>query len=79
MGFKDSFIKECINVFKKDEFKHEIFLIMKPFIQQILKELYPYLFICIAFITVTFVLILLIFIILIQMRFFSSERYLLSS
>ena len=78
MSFKDSFIRECLNIFKKDELKHEIFLIMKPFIQHILKELYPYLFISLGFITIIFILIVLIFILIVHMRFFYKDPQLLS-
>ena len=42
---KDSIIKQCLTILKKDEVKKEIVEIITPFTEPILEQLYPYIYI----------------------------------
>lgn len=66
MSMKDTFIKECLLLLKRSDVKTEIKNILWPTIDNIIKELYPYIFISMIFVIVGFLLILGIFILLLR-------------
>lgn len=68
----ESLITECISIFKRDDVKMEIKSIIKPFVHDLLEEIYPYLYLSILFVVISFLLILAIFFLL--MRYKNTNR-----
>lgn len=62
---KDNFVKQCLEIFKRDDVKQETKLLMTPIIDIILHEIYPYLYLIILLVALIFVLILAILVILV--------------
>ena len=58
------FIEKCFEFLKKPEVKNEIISIMKPFIDIIIQELYPYIYLSLLFVIISFFIILGIFVLL---------------
>ena len=56
--------QKCFEFLKKEEVKTEIKLFMKPFIDLIIQELYPYIYLSLLFFIISFFLILGIFVLL---------------
>ena len=65
-GFKKSFIDECIKILKKPEVKHELKVLMRPMIDMIFIEIYPYILLSMIFVFISFLLILGIFVLLLR-------------
>tara|TARA_Y100000768_G_scaffold355858_2_gene309834 strand:- start:1570 stop:1797 length:228 start_codon:yes stop_codon:yes gene_type:complete len=63
---KDSIIKQCLTILKKDEVKKEIVEIITPFTEPILEQLYPYIYISLIIVLISFLLHLGIFILLLR-------------
>jgi len=63
---KDKIIDECLNVLTREEVKSHFKNLMKPIIELLLKDLYPYIFLSILFVFISFLLILGIFILLLR-------------
>ena len=68
MNIKENIINECLNVLKKKEVKDEIKQLMRPLVDMLIKDIYPYIFLSIIFVIISFLLILGIFILLLQNR-----------
>tara|TARA_Y100000591_G_C21342211_1_gene455390 strand:- start:282 stop:512 length:231 start_codon:yes stop_codon:yes gene_type:complete len=68
MDIKETIINECLNVLKKKEVKDEIKQLMRPLVDMLIKDIYPYIFLSIIFVIISFLLILGIFILLLQNR-----------
>jgi len=66
---KETILQQCLTIFKREEVKEEFVDLMKPVIQMLLKEIYPYIFISIIFVFISFLLILGVFIILLRNKF----------
>ena len=66
MDIKDTLVNECLNVLHRDDVKKEFKELMKPLINLLLKEIYPYIFLSIIFVFISFLLILGIFILLLR-------------
>lgn len=62
---KDNFIKQCLEIFKREDVKQETKLLMTPIIDIILHEIYPYLYLIILLVALIFILILAILVILV--------------
>ena len=60
-SMRDTIVNECLELIKKDEVKKEVKELFKPIINMILKDIYPYIFISMLFVTISFLLILGIF------------------
>ena len=43
-NIKDKLIEQCLDVLKRDDVKDELKQLMKPMIDMIIQELYPYIF-----------------------------------
>ena len=69
MNIKEKLIEECINLIKRDDIKNEIKELMKPVIDMLLKEIYPYIYLSLIFVVISFLLILGIFLILMRSKF----------
>lgn len=63
---KESIIKQCLTILKKDEVKKEIVEIIAPFTEPILEQLYPYIYISLIIVLISFLLHLGIFILLLR-------------
>jgi hypothetical protein len=63
---KDSIIQECLVILKRDDVKAEFKKILEPFIELIIKQIYPYLYLCLIFVIISFILHLGIFILLLR-------------
>lgn len=68
-GIRDTIVNECLDLIKKEEVKKEVKELFKPIINMILKDLYPYIFISMLFVTISFLLILGIFIIILRSKY----------
>tara|TARA_Y100000591_G_C21704064_1_gene629809 strand:+ start:625 stop:864 length:240 start_codon:yes stop_codon:yes gene_type:complete len=68
MTLKEKFINECINIIKRDDIKNEIKEVMRPVIDMLLKEIYPYIYLSLIFVIISFLLILGIFLILVRSK-----------
>ena len=68
---RDTIVNECLDLMKKDEVKKEVKELFKPIINMILKDIYPYIFISMLFVTISFLLILGIFIIMLRSKTFN--------
>jgi len=68
MSFKEQFICECLLFIKRKDVKDELKNIIRPFINLLLSELYPYVYLSLMFIIIAFLLILGIFILLLRYR-----------
>jgi hypothetical protein len=64
-NMKDSFIKQCLDIFKREDVKQETKMLMTPIIDIILHEIYPYLYLMILLVALIFILILAILFILV--------------
>ncbi len=63
---KNKFITECLNILDRNDVKEHFKELMKPIIELLLKDLYPYIFLSIIFVFTSFLLILGIFILLLR-------------
>ena len=68
MTFKEKIIEEFINLINRDDIKHEIKEVMRPVIDMLLKEIYPYIYLSLIFVIISFLLILGIFLILVRSK-----------
>jgi hypothetical protein len=68
MTFKEKIIEELINLINRDDIKHEIKEVMRPVIDMLLKEIYPYIYLSLIFVVISFLLILGIFLILVRSK-----------
>ena len=66
MDVKEQLINECLNVLHRKEVKEEFKELMRPLIDMLIKEIYPYIFLSIIFVFISFLLILGIFILLLR-------------
>ncbi len=63
---KDKLLSECLDILNRDDVKNEFKKMMKPLIDMILQDIYPYIFLSIIFVIISFLLILGIFILLLR-------------
>ncbi len=66
MSMKEKLIDEIILLFRREDIKYEIKKILRPILDVILQDLYPYIYLSILFVLISFLLTLGIFIILLQ-------------
>ena len=72
---KDSIIQECLVILKREDVKAEFKNILSPFIELIIKQIYPYLYLCLIFVIISFLLHLGIFILLLRNKGIFSKIY----
>jgi len=63
---KELIIDKCLEVLKRKDVKDDIKELMRPVVDMIIKEIYPYIFLSIVFVFISFLLILGIFILLLR-------------
>jgi len=74
MDVKETIINECLNVLHRKEVKEEFKELMRPLIDMLIKEIYPYIFLSIIFVFISFLLILGIFILLLRNKNFLNRK-----
>lgn len=62
---KDTLVKQCLDILKRDDIRDEFKMLLKPVIDFILYEINPYIYITVALVFLIFVMILAILVILI--------------
>lgn len=72
---KDSIIQECLVILKREDVKKEFKNILTPFIDLIITQIYPYIYLCLIFVIISFLLHLGIFILLLKNRGMFSKIY----
>ena len=73
-NIKETIVNECLNVLNREDVKKELKNIMKPLIDMLIKEIYPYIFLSIIFVFISFLLILGIFILLLRNKMLTSRK-----
>jgi hypothetical protein len=68
---KNQFISECIDLMKKEEIKDELRNFIRPLLDTLIQDIYPYIYISILLVFVSFFLILAIFYLLLRSKKFS--------
>lgn len=63
---RDTFVCKCLEILKRPEVKSEIKDFIRPMIDLILQEIYPYIYLSMLFVIISFLLILAIFILLLR-------------
>ena len=71
---KKTIIDECLSLLKRDDVKHDLKELMKPVVDMIIMQLYPYIFLSIIFVSISFLLILGIFILLLRYKFLFQQN-----
>jgi hypothetical protein len=61
---KDTLVQQCLDILKRDDIKQEFKLLLKPVIDFVLYEIYPYIYITVTLVFIIFIMILAILIIL---------------
>jgi hypothetical protein len=64
---KDTLVKQCLDILKRDDIKNEFKALLKPIIDFILYEINPYIYITVFLVFLIFIMILVILIILITL------------
>jgi hypothetical protein len=64
MLFKESIVKECLEVLKRDDVKKELKNLSAPLINLLAVEILPYIYLCLVIVLISFLLHLGIFILL---------------
>ena len=72
---KDSIIQECLVILKREDVKKEFKNILTPFIDLIITQIYPYLYLCLIFVIISFLLHLGIFILLLKNKGMFTKNY----
>ncbi|MBN20498.1 MAG: hypothetical protein CL678_04345 [Bdellovibrionaceae bacterium] len=73
-NIKETIVNECLNVLNREDVKKELKNIMRPLIDMLIKEIYPYIFLSIIFVFISFLLILGIFILLLRNKMLTSRK-----
>lgn len=66
MMLKEKLVEEFIALFQREDIKYELKKILRPLLDVILQDIYPYIYLSILFVLISFLLTLGIFIILLQ-------------
>ena len=73
-SLKETILEYCLNVLKREDIKNELKLLLKPMMDVILQEIYPYIFLSMIFVFISFLLILGIFILLLRYKIDTSIK-----
>ena len=71
-SLKDTMIDYCLNILKREDIKNEFKHLMRPMLDVVLQEIYPYIFLSMIFVFISFLLILAIFILLLRYKINTS-------
>ncbi len=70
---KETLVQQCLDILKREDVKKEFKLMLKPVIDFILYEIYPYIYVIIILVFIIFIMILAILLLLI---FILRNKYL---
>ena len=73
-SIKDTVLRQCLAILKREDVKTELKQLMRPMIDLILQEIYPYIFLSMIFVFISFLLILGIFILLMRYKINTSIK-----
>jgi|UniRef100_A0A6C0DHZ3 hypothetical protein len=62
---RESLVQQCLDILKRDDIKNEFKQMLKPLIDFILYEIYPYIYITVTLVLIIFIMILAILLLLI--------------
>jgi hypothetical protein len=62
---KDSLVQQCLDILKREDIKNEFKIVFNPFLEFVLYEIKPYIYITLSLVFLIFIMILAILIILI--------------
>lgn len=65
MNIKEHIIKECISLCKREDVNREFSNMMKPLINMLLQEIYPYILVSVILVAISFIMIMCILFILV--------------
>jgi hypothetical protein len=68
-NIKTTIINECLNTLKREDVKDQLKDLMRPLVDMIIAQLYPYIFLSIIFVCISFLLILGTFILLLRYKY----------
>ena len=71
---KEFFINQCLELLRRQDIKQELKDLMKPLIEMMFVQIYPYIFIFVSFSLLTFFLMLGIFILLMRNKIFINKK-----
>jgi hypothetical protein len=71
---KTTVINECLNTLKREDVKNQLKELMKPLVDMIIAQLYPYIFLSIIFVSISFLLILGTFILLLRYKYILQKK-----
>ena len=63
---KEVIVEKCLSILRKPEIKAEIKEFIKPIIDLLLQQIYPYIYLSLLFVIISFLLILGIFVLLLR-------------
>lgn len=63
---KNKVIEQCVEIFKRDDFKRELKMLFSPLIDVIMSNIYPYIYLSLVFVIISFLLHLGILILLMR-------------
>lgn len=63
---KDVFIEKCLEILRKPEVKKEIKSFLKPIVDLVLQEVYPYIYLSVLFVIISFLITLGIFVLMLR-------------
>ena len=55
-SIKDTVLRQCLAILKREDVKTELKQLMRPMIDLILQEIYPYIFLSMIFVFISFLL-----------------------
>jgi hypothetical protein len=62
----ERFLNDFVQLLSKDDVTREMKVVMRPYINMLLKEIYPYLYVSLVFVCISFLLTLSIFVLLLK-------------
>ena len=69
----NSLLQQCLGILKRDDVKEQLKYLVRPIIDTIFQEIYPYIYLSFLFVIVSFLLILGIFILLLRSKISLSK------
>lgn len=63
---KDTIVEKCLEIIRRQDVKKELKELLRPIIDMILQEIYPYIYLSMIFVIISFLLILGIFVLLLR-------------
>lgn len=71
---KEVIVEKCLSILRKPEIKAEIKEFIKPIIDLLLQQMYPYIYLSLLFVIISFLLTLGIFVLLLRNNFNNSLK-----